>query len=1024
MKFTDIFIRRPILAISLSLLLVLLGLFSLTKMQVREYPTIVNTVATITTNYYGADSSLMEGFITQPLEQAVAQVDNIDFMTSQSQSGKSVITAHMKLGTDPSATTASLLSKINSVSYKLPKEAEDPTVDISTGSTTDVVYLAFFSDKLNSSQINDYLARVVQPQFYTVSGVAQVKLYGGIDFGMRVWLKPESLAALNLSTQEVINIISKNNIQSSPGELNNSLNILSTSANTQISSVDELKNLVIAEKDGKLVKLQDIAEVSLSKSHDFYRALGDNKESVVLAVQTTPTANPLEVMDGINKLLPTIKNNLPEAISYKVVYDSTIAIDKSINEVIKTILEAGLIVLVVITLFLGNPRAILVPLVTIPLSLIGVCIVMASLGFSINLMTLLAMVLAIGLVVDDAIVVVENVNRHLIENKASAFDAAIYGTREIAVPVISMTLALGAVYAPIALMGGLTGSLFTEFALTLAGAVFVSGIIALTLSPVMCAKMFKDGGEENKFEKAINKNLDRLTNVYKKSLETVINNKYAVLLFTVVIMASLPFLFKSISSELAPSEDKGVFVMQATAPNNANLDYIEANMKEVSSILTKNENIDGVVSMIGVPNKNQGLVIASLKPWDERKQDQKTIINEVKGESAQLVNVNAIPFAMPELPGASSGLPIQLVISTPNSRDQLLSVITNIGEKVEKTGKFVFQDIDLAYDSGKLLIDIDREKAGAYGVTMDAIGNTLSTMITDGYINRITLEGKAYEVILQAERKLRQNPDLLNNYYVKSNKGNMIPLGELIKTRIITEPKMLPHFNQLNSATLSLVAAPNVTIGDAIADIEAILKTDLPKGYMSDYLGESRQFIQEGNSLYITFALALLVIYLILAIQFESLKDPLVIICSVPLALSGALIALAWGIATLNIYSQIGLVTLIGLITKHGILICEVAKENQLHLGMDKRKAIIEASAIRLRPILMTTAAMIAGLIPLLFASGPGAVSRFSIGIVIVVGLAIGTCFTLYVLPTIYTFIGEKHKPLKEVNENYSMKEH
>ena len=1020
MKFTDVFIKRPILAISLSLLIVLLGLYSLTKMQIREYPAIVNTVATITTNYYGADSKLMEGFITQPLEQAVAQVDNIDFMTSQSQSGKSVITAHMKLGTDPSATTASLLSKINSVSYKLPKEAEDPTVDISTGSTTDVVYLAFFSDKLNSSQINDYLSRVVQPQFYTVSGVAQVKLYGGIDFGMRVWLKPNSLAALKLSTQDIINIISKNNIQSSPGELNNSLNILSTSANTQISSVDELKNLIISEKDGKLVKLKDVADISLSKSHDFYRALGDNKESVVLAVQTTPTANPLEVMDGINKLLPIIKNNLPEAISYKVVYDSTIAIDKSINEVIKTILEAGIIVLLVITLFLGNPRAIIVPLVTIPLSLIGVCIIMALLGFSINLMTLLAMVLAIGLVVDDAIVVVENVNRHLIENKASAFDAAIYGTREIAVPIISMTLALGAVYAPIALMGGLTGSLFTEFALTLAGAVFVSGIIALTLSPVMCATLFKDGGEENKFEKAINKNLNKLTNLYRKSLTTVIDNRSAVILFTFIVMGSIPFLFQSISSELAPSEDKGVFVMQATAPNNANLDYIEANMKNLSSVLTKNDSVDGVVSMIGVPNKNQGLVIASLKPWDERSKSQKEIINDVKTESSQLVNVNAIPFSMPELPGASSGLPIQLVISTPNSREQLLSVITSIGEKVKDTGKFVFQNIDLAYDAGKLIIDINREKAGAYGVTMDSIGNTLSTMVTDGYINRITLEGKAYEVILQAERKLRQNPDLLNNYYVKSNKGDMIPLGELISTKIITEPKVLPHFNQLNSATLSLVAAPNVTIGDAIANIQSILKTDLPKGYMSDYLGESRQFIQEGNSLYITFGLALIVIFLILAIQFESLKDPLVIICSVPLALSGALIAMSWGFATLNIYSQIGLVTLIGLITKHGILICEVAKENQLHLGYDRRKAIIEAAAIRLRPILMTTAAMIAGLIPLLFASGPGAVSRFSIGLVIVVGLTIGTCFTLYVLPTIYTFIGEKHKPLKEINESYN----
>jgi multidrug efflux pump len=1018
MKFTDIFIRRPILAISISLLIVLMGLFSMTKMQVREYPTMINTVATVTTNYYGADSALMEGFITQPLEQAIAQVDNIDFMTSSSTAGKSVITAYMKLNTDPDATTASILSKINSVSYKLPKESETPTIDISTGSTTDLVYISFSSEVLNSSELNDYLRRVVEPQFYTISGVAQVSLYGGIDFGMRVWLKPDSMAALDISTQEVYNVISKNNFQSSPGQLNNSLNVLNTSINTQVTSVDELKELIIKEKDGNIVKLNDIAEVSLEKSHDFYRALGNNEEAVVVAIKTTPTANPLEVIKGVNTLLPEIEKELPSAINVKIIYDSTVAIESSIKEVIKTIGEAGLIVLIVIALFLGNFRAVLIPVITIPLSLIGVCIIMASLGFSINLMTLLAMVLAIGLVVDDAIVVVENVQRHMSENKASAFDAAIYGTREIAVPVISMTLALGAVYSPIALMGGLTGSLFTEFALTLAGSVFVSGVVALTLSPVMCAYFFKDN-KHSKLEDFSNNLLNKLSVKYKSSLKATFDNKGAVYLFAFIVFATMPSLFNGISSELAPKEDKGVFVMQITGPNSANLDYMQKNASSVGQTLNGHKDIDGFVSMVGVPNPNQGLIITNLKNWDEREKSQDEIINEIKDKNKDLANVTAVPFSMPELPGASSGLPIQLIVSTPNKREQLYSVIKNIEDKVLATGLFVYNDVDLAYDTGKLKIEIDRDKAGAYGITMDSIGHTISTMVTDGYLNRVAIDGRAYEVILQTERDLRQNPDLINNYYVKSGSGEMVPLSELISYEVISEPRLLPKFNQLNSANLSLVAAPTVTMGDAISAIENILNEELPKGYMHDYLGEARQFTSEGDSLYVTFGLALIVIFLILAIQFESVRDPLVIIMSVPLAISGALIVLAWGVSTLNIYSQIGLVTLIGLITKHGILICEVAKENQLHHGMNKYDSIIEAAALRLRAILMTAISMIAGLIPLLYATGAGAESRFSIGIVIVFGLAIGTIFTLYVLPTIYLKFGEEHKPLKEINESY-----
>lgn len=643
---------------------------------------------------------------------------------------------------------------------------------------------------------------------------------------------------------------------------------------------------------------------------------------------------------------------------------------------------------------------------------------MSSLGFSINLMTLLAMVLAIGLVVDDAIVVVENVNRHIIEHKASAFDAAIYGTREIAAPVISMTLTLTAVYAPIALIGGLTGALFTEFALTLAGSVIVSGIVALTLSPVMCATLFENN-KESKMEIKINKFFNSFSETYKHSLHVVFENKNAVYLFVFIIILSIPFLFNSISSELAPAEDKGVFVIQSTAPNSANLDYIQKSVTAFGQKLIDKDEINGIVSMVGIPKSNQSLIIANLKPWDKRVKSQQDIVNEVKTESKDLVNINAIPFNMPELPGASSGLPIQLIISTPNKREQLYDIIKNIESKIVETGLFVYNNVDLAYDTGKLNIIVDKEKAGTFGVTMDSIGQTLSTMVADGYVNRIAIDGRSYEVIVQTERKFRQNPSMLGEYYVKSNNGNMIPLKELISTEIISEPRVLPKFNQLNSANLSLVAAPTTTMGDAIEAIENILVNNLPKGYMHDYLGESRQYTNEGNSLYITFGLALIIIFLILSIQFESVRDPLVIMATVPLAISGALIILAWGVSTLNIYSQIGLVTLIGLITKHGILICEVAKENQLHLNMNKKDSIINAATTRLKPILMTTASMIAGLTPLLFATGAGASSRFSIGIVIVFGLLVGTVFTLYVLPTIYLKLGDNYKPLKEINNNY-----
>jgi len=1011
MRFTDVFIKRPVLAISISFLIALLGFQAMFKMQVNEYPEMTNTVVTVSTGYYGASADLIQGFITQPLEQAVAQADNIDYMTSSSVLGKSTITVTMELNTDPNAALADILAKTNSVRSQLPKEAEDPSVTMSTGSTTAVLYLGFTSDELASSQITDYLERVVNPQLFTVNGVSKVDLYGGMKYALRIWLDPAKMAALDLTATDVMGILSANNYQSATGQSVGEFVLYNGSADTQVSTVEELERLVVRTGEGAVVRLSDIAKVSMEKSHDVYRATANGQEAVVAAINAAPSANPINIAADVLDLLPQLEANLPSNIEMNVMYDSTVAINESIQEVIKTILEAALIVLVVITLFLGSFRAVLIPIVTIPLSLIGVAMAMQAMGFSWNLMTLLAMVLAIGLVVDDAIVVLENVDRH-IKLGETPFRAAIIGTREIATPVIAMTLTLGAVYAPIAMMGGVTGSLFKEFALTLAGAVFVSGIIALTLSPMMCASMLKANEKPNRFEQTVHRVLDRMTERYARMLAAIMQRRPVIIAFALIVFASLPALFSFIPSELAPSEDKGAVMMIGTGPSNANLDYLSNTMAEVNRTLEQLDEVDYTQAFTGVPNSNQAFGIASLVPWSERDLSQEEIANQLGTLLKDIPGMSITAFQMPELPGAGSGLPIQFVITTPNSFESLFAVASDILAEATVSPLLVYSDLDLNFDSATMKINIDKDKAGAYGVTMQDIGITLGTMMADGYVNRIDLDGRSYEVIPQVERRYRLNPESMNNYFVRAADGNAVPLGSLISIDVVAEPRSLPHFNQLNSATIGAVPMPGTAMGDAINWFETMAETKLPTGYNHDYMGEARQYVTEGSALYATFGLALAIIFLVLAIQFESLKDPIVIMVSVPLAICGALIALAWGAATMNIYSQVGLITLIGLITKHGILICEVAKEEQLHHQKSRIDAVMEAAKVRLRPILMTTAAMIAGLIPLMYATGAGAAQRFSIGIVIVSGLAIGTIFTLFVLPVIYSYLAEKHKPL------------
>lgn len=1013
--FTDIFIKRPVLAVCISLLITLLGLQSLKNMAVRQYPDMTNTVITVTTSYYGAGADLIQGFITAPIEQAVAQADNIDYMTSSSKMGSSTITIYMKLNTDPNGALADVMSRVNSVKSQLPSDAQDPTISLSTGSTTSVLYIAFSSDVMDGPQITDYLNRVVIPQLFTVNGVAKVNLYGGNEYALRIWIDPLKLAAHQLTAQDVVNVLKANNFQTSSGQINNYYTLMNTNTNTQVANADELSELIVASKNGTVVRMKDVAKISMATSHDSFRSIANGQKGVVAAIDATPTANPLDIAAGVTALMPTLEKGLPSTLKMNTIYDSTISIDESINEVIHTIVEAAIIVLVVITLFMGSFRAVVIPIITIPLSMIGVIMLMSLFGFSINLMTLLAMVLAIGLVVDDAIVVVENVDRH-IKNGLSPFKAAIIGTREIAIPVISMTITLGAVYSPIALMGGITGSLFTEFALTLAGSVLISGIIALTLSPMMCSKMLKAEEKPGKFESIVNRILNRITEIYTGMLDAVLTTRTPIVIVAIVIMASLPLLFKYCSSELAPYEDSGAFMMMGKAPTNANLDYIEDGIKKLNNEAAKDPAVLNTLGMIGTPASNQGMAILVLKEFNEREK-QSEVIKRVSPLLTKSPNINATVFQMPPLPGSSSGLPMQFVLMTPNSFEELYDVSEQVMEKARKSGLFVYFDSDLSYDSPTLYIDVDRKKAGAYGITMSDIGQTLSTIIADGYVNRVSIDGRSYEVIPQSERIERMNPDSLNKYFVKSQSGDMISLRSILNVKVKAEPATLSKMSQQNAATLSFALSPGVNMGEAVSFFENEVVPTLPAGYTHNYKGESRQFTTEGSSLASTFALAVFIIFLVLACQFESWRDPCVILIAVPLAISGALLFLSVGMASLNIYTEVGLITLVGLISKHGILICEVSREEQLKNGCSKIEAVKRAASVRLRPILMTTAAMVAGLVPLLTAAGAGAESRFSIGLVIVAGLSIGTMFTLFVLPVIYSFVGENHKPLPEFTE-------
>ncbi|MBN8982752.1 MAG: MexW/MexI family multidrug efflux RND transporter permease subunit [Rhizobiales bacterium] len=1008
MAFTDLFIKRPVLSLVVSLLILLIGLKAATSLGVRQYPKLSNTVITITTSYPGASPALMQGFITQPIEQAVASAEGVDYITSSSVQGTSTIQVYVRLNFEPDFALTEVSAKVNSVKYLIPKESNDPVITKSTGQTTAVMYLGFSSEELGGPQISDYLTRVVQPVLSTVDGVASADILGAQTLATRIWLDPARMAGRNVSPDDVAAAIRANNFQAAAGQSKGFFIVSNVTTNADLTNIDQFKRMTVKAKDGGFVRLEDIAIVELGAQSTDSSVSLNGQHAIFIGVQATPQGNPLNIVTGVRALFPEIERNLPPSLKMTVAYDSTKFIRSSIEEVRNTLIEAVVIVVIVIFLFLASIRSVIIPVVTIPLSLVGACILMLAMGFTLNLLTLLAMVLAIGLVVDDAIVVVENIHRHLEEGKTPV-EASLIGAREIVGPVISMTITLAAVYAPIGFLGGLTGSLFREFAFTLAGSVIISGIVALTLSPMMCSVLLKGGGHQGKFAKKVDEVFSSVTHWYGRKLDRSLDYRPITGLFALTILFLVGFMYSYTSKELAPEEDQGILFSVTKAPQYANIDYTDFYGKKLDAAFSKFPETDLRFIINGTNGPNNGISGMILKPWDERTRSSLKLKPLVQAELSKVEGVNAFAFNLPPLPGGPGGLPVQMVLSTTSGFQSVYEEMEKLKGAARKSGLFIVADSDLAFNQPVVSVEIDRNKANDLGITMAAVGNSLATLLGGNYVNRFNLEGRSYQVIPQVPRELRLSPEALNNYYVPTTGGKQVPLSTVVKIKTSTNPNALTHFNQLNSATFQAVPMPGVTVGKAVEFLEEQAK-QLPAGYSHDYLADARQYVQEGNQLAVTFVFAIIIIFLVLAAQFESLRDPLVILISVPMAISGALIPLFFGLATINIYTQVGLVTLVGLISKHGILMVEFANEMQVNEGVDRRTAIEHAARVRLRPILMTTAAMVAGLLPLLTASGAGAASRFSIGLVVVAGMSVGTLFTLFVLPAVYTAIATDHR--------------
>jgi multidrug efflux pump len=1008
MKITDLFIKRPVLAIVVNLVILIAGLQSIRSLSVRQYPRSDIAVIQVSTVYVGANADLVRGFITTPLERVIASADGIDYMESSSSQGISNITIHLKLNYDTNAALTQIQSKVAQVRNDLPPEAEAPIIDLQTADTQfAAMYLSFSSKDLDQNQITDYLTRVVQPKLSAISGVQRADILGKRTFAMRVWLKPDKMAALGISPSQVRDALANNNYLSALGRTKGSMVSVNLVANTDLRTADEFRQLVVKEDKGTVVRLGEIADVVLGAETYDEDVRFNGESATFMGVWVLPTANSLEVIRHVRAAIPEIQAQLPVGMKAGIPYDSTAYIQDAIKEVLHTLSETLLIVILVIFLFLGSMRSVLIPVIAIPVSLIGAVFLMLVAGFTINLLTLLAIVLSVGLVVDDAIVMVENVERHLHEGK-TPYRAAIDAARELVGPIIAMTLTLAAVYTPVGIQGGLTGALFREFAFTLAGAVIISGIVALTLSPMMGSKLLRAGDTERGFAGFVNRRFENVREIYSKILCSTLQYRPVVLTLWVIVAALIVPFYMFSQKELAPAEDQGVVFGVVQASANSTLDQTKLFAAQVYDVYHSFPESAGTFQ-ITTPNGGFGGMVT--KPWSERKKTAQQLLIESTGPLSKIAGVRVIPLTPPPLPGGGS-FPVDFVIASAAEPQQLIQFANQLVMKAFQSGMFIFADSDLKFDQPQAEVVFDRDKLRSQGVDLSQAGKDLSTMLGGNYVNRFSIQGQSYKVIPQVKRAERLTPEQLSEIYVRGSNNQLVPLSTFATLKTTTQPRDLKKFQQLNAVRIQGVIPPGVPLDKALTFLEDESKKILPQGFTVDYAGESRQLRTEGSKFLGVFLLSGVLIYLVLAAQFESFRDPFIVLAgSVPLALAGALLFSFMGLTTLNIYSQVGLITLVGLVSKNGILIVEFANHLQ-ERGRSKLNAVIEAASTRLRPILMTTAATVVGHTPLVLAKGPGAGARNSIGIMLVTGMIIGSAFTLFVVPSIYVLVARKHVAL------------
>ncbi|MCU1303875.1 MAG: acriflavin resistance protein [Candidatus Sulfotelmatobacter sp.] len=1010
MKFTDLFIKRPVLSVVVSLVIVIAGLQSIRSLSVRQYPRSDIAVVQVTTVYVGANADLVRGFITTPLERVIASADGIDYMESSSAQGLSTITVHLKLNYDTNAALTQIQAKLAQVRNDLPPESQAPVIDLQTADTQfAAMYLGFSSNTLDQNQITDYLTRVVQPKLSAISGVQRADILGDRTFAMRIWLKPDKMAALGISASAVRDALSKNNHLSALGATKGSMVSVNLIANTDLRTADEFRQLVVKQDKGVVVRLGEIADVVLGAQNYEQDVRFNGETATFMGIWVLPTANSLEVIKKVRAAIPDIQAQLPPGMKAGIPYDSTAYIQDAINEVLTTLTETLLIVIVVIFLFLGSFRSVLIPVVAIPISLIGAVFLMLLFGFTINLLTLLAIVLSVGLVVDDAIVIVENVERHIQLGK-TPYQAAIDAARELVGPIIAMTITLAAVYAPVGIQGGLTGALFREFAFTLAGAVIVSGVVALTLSPMMGSKLLRAGDAERGFAGIVNRTFERIRSFYGRTLASTLQYRPVVfVLWGIVVLLIVPFYMFS-QRELAPAEDQGVVFGVIQSAANSTIDQTNLFTTQVYDVYHGFPESESIFQITSPSGGFGGMV---TKPWSQRKKTAQQLLVESVGPLSKIPGIRVIPLTPPPLPGGGN-FPVEFVITSAMEPRQLDAFAKQLVGKAFQSGLFIFADSDLKFDQPQAEVMFDRDKLRSQGIDLTQAGQDLSTMLGGDYVNRFSIQGRSYKVIPQIKRADRLTADQLSQIYVKGSDNKLVPLSTFATLKTTTEPRELKKFQQLNAVTIQGVIPPNVPLDKALGFLEEQAKTILPQGFTVDYSGESRQLRVEGSKFLGTFLLSAILIYLVLAAQFESFRDPFIILVgSVPLAISGALMFSFLGLTTLNIYSQVGLITLVGLVSKNGILIVEFANHLQ-ETGKSKLAAVIGAAETRLRPILMTTAATVMGHFPLVFATGPGAGARNSIGIMLVSGMIIGTAFTLFVVPSIYMLVATTHSHVSD----------